>query len=375
MPVISMIPNLLHAEDLIQPPAETFSADFAQAWELIEGKDIELVAANNDIPSGYAESFGAVYFRNAKEIDKFFTSRVNSDFINFFNSHVAGKADWVGKRIIGNDAPSNFRAYWNAATSNTPVNLVEFISYMSVFINEIGGNLRSRTETFGNAQHPGISYLFDDVIITSPGGRKWRKASYNSRDWNDSLLVSLNNDFFLRGKASDRFYDALRYTSDPAWAGGAYPLMSFPTSSKPSDTGIILGGDFFKFRGRGLIQTTWRTNYRSLAERIISNPNASSATSKFAASWKGLSPNEICTSSSSADWDELFNDPDRVLLTEAVKLHAEAGNYLPLATTSSELNGRQLGSIVAMGNGIGGGQYGLNLKARVRQICIALGSP
>lgn len=356
------------------PPLEINSADFAQAWDLVSGSDATLVAADQDLPDGYAEGYGNVVFSKREEIDRFFINKTGDDFINFFNGKIAGKAFWAGKRIVGRDARSNFDAYWSNVVRREPITAMHFIAYMSVFINEIEGNLKSRTESYGAKGHPGIAYLFNTVAMTSANGRRWRKKSYNT---NKHMLELLNDDLFLSNRKALRYADLLAYTNDEVWKGDAYPRDRFPTSGDISETGIILEGDFFKFRGRGLIQTTWRANYKQLADYSIKNSSASAAVSKFFDAYRGLTPDQICTISTNEEWDNLFNDKDRTILTAAVQIHAKSGKYLPLSSKSSDLNGgaAQVGSLRKMGDGIGGRGYGANLKARVRQICMAMGEP
>lgn len=354
-------------------PFEVGEADFGHTWELVEGDPTILVAAGDDLPDGYAETFGNRLFNSLDELNAFFTDRTGTYFIEFFNAKVAGKGYWAGKKIQGSNVSQNFNAYWQSVIADGPLSLMQFIAYMSVFTNEINGNLRSRTESFGSQDHPGISYLYDIVTITSPGGRKWRKKSYNTGPGNYTVHQQLNEALFLRERQGLKFANELSNTTDQAWNGTAYPKDRFPTSGKIEDSGIIIEADFFKFRGRGLIQTTWRANYRELVKFILANPEASDIIRDYATRWQGLTADQACTVSSASDWDALFADPDAVLLKQAVKLHADSGKYLPLSKDSDALNGTARGSLIAMGNGIGGSGYGGNLKSRVRQICMAIG--
>lgn len=362
-----------NAEDAIAP-LELGAADFADAWEFIGGDETVLVAANQDLPSGYAEAFGSIVFSKLSDIDAFFQNQTQNDFINFFNTQVAGKAHWAGKKISGSGVRPNFEAYWTSVLAKGPITATHFLCYMSVFINEIEGNLKSRVEGYGSRGHPGIAYLFDTVAMKSANGRTWRKKSYNQ---NKSMFQLLNDALFLEGRQGLRFASELANTKDPVWGGDAYPADRFPTAGDLVTTGIILEGDFFKFRGRGLIQTTWRDNYKKLATHVLQNTNASAAVSEFTARHQGRSADQICTASTNQEWNELFADPDKVVLTAAVQIHAKGGKYLPLATEGSVLNADASvsGSIRAMGDRIGGRGYGGNLKARVRQICMAIGRP
>lgn len=353
-------------------PNEVGHADFAAAWDLTEPGTIALVGAAPDVPPGIAEKFAQTIFHNADEIDGYFIQQRQNKFITWFNSAVANKGNWIGKSCHGPNLHENFVNYWNAYLASSPRTLMEFIVYMSVFINECDGNLLGSTERFGNAQHKGISYLFDTVVIAGQNGRVWRKQSYNTGKGNMAAGVLFNDANFNLAHKEFALATALSKTQDKTWWGDIYPQQSMPTSADDGADGYILQCDFFKFRGRGLIQTTWRSNYRSLVDFVQRYEGESEVINRYKSFWKKTSLDLVCTTSTSSQWDEIFADPSRAILGAAVRLHARDGNYLPLGRNVDDINGILRGSIDFFGDRLGGTGYGRRLKARVVQICEAL---
>lgn len=353
-------------------PNELGRADFADAFRLERAGTFALVADVRDIPGEVVEGLADVRFASAGDIDGYFRDRRGSGFIPWFNRSVAGRSEWAGKSVAAADAPANFTAYWDRSLSDASVGLFDFLAYMSVFINECDGNLVSVSERYGSAEHPGLSYLFDGFRIQSANGREWSKKSYNLAPLNRTAGGLFRDALFDGAHGHLPPAASLRGTDDPVWDGTDYPKARMPTSADPRLTGYLQQADFFKFRGRGLIQTTWRANYRKLVDKVVRYTGDSEVLQGYARAWAGTDPDEACTRSTSADWDRLFSEPGKFLLCEAIRQHADDGRYFPLRANAYDLNGAGSGSLQLMGNRIGGIGYGLRLKARVRQLCLAL---
>ena len=106
------------------------------------------------------------------------------------------------------------------------LSLMEFLTYMSVFINECNGNLANQSERFGNIAHPGISYLFDSFEVKSANGHVWRKKSYNQ---NMSCFDLFHDQRFISAHSGLPLSDKLANTTDDVWRGASFPKDAYPT--------------------------------------------------------------------------------------------------------------------------------------------------
>jgi hypothetical protein len=352
------------------PPNELGFADFAGVWQTEPG--IQVVADVPDLPPGTAERFAGIRFASANDADSLFLQYGrNRKFINWFNDECAGKDYWSKRKITGSQ--SDYESFWDQFLGSKNLTLMQFLAYMAVFTNEVEGSLKNKSEGFGRKGHSGIAYLFDKVTLVDPASnRTWTKASYNTGKNNISAYSLFNDLEFNATQGNKPLAKELQKTTNKAWAGDNYSLLGYSTAADEKIIGYILAADFYKFRGRGLIQTTWRTNYNAIVQFVKDNPKASELVLRYSQAWAGRTNDKILTSSSDSDWDDLFNDPKKVVLCEAIKLHEEPSNYASLSN-GAKINGKTQGSLAFMGESIGGRGYGQRLKVRVRQMCLALG--
>jgi hypothetical protein len=179
------------ADNNANVPNELGYADFSGSWNLENGSGASLIADVPDVPQGIAEKYGKVRLNTASDFADIVAGRTGRTFISWFNSEVAGVGPWKNKAISGNDAKKNFTSFWNQFLRMRPLSFLECVTYMAVFINECRGNLKNVSESYGNIDHPGISYLFDTVVLTDKStNRTWRKASYNHT--NDKKISQLS---------------------------------------------------------------------------------------------------------------------------------------------------------------------------------------
>lgn len=318
-----------------------------------------------------------ITFSNADDIDNWFTKLKGQDFVSWFNANVAKQGFWgkSGSRAalaIANDSQAHqrFDSLWSNGTINAmfdtgSITLMQFLCLQSIMINETGGQLQPLTERVGNAGHPGIAYAFDKIPNL--------KRSYNTLAGNKTCFQLFNDKNYNTNFSSLPLAGQLKNTTNQLWNGEAYPA-GVSTSTNPLQTGYVLEADFFKFRGRGFIQTTGRANYKKLVDYVISYKGTCETIVTTKTKWQQLSSDAdlLATVSSNTDWDNLFQKGDCLVAGRAVNIHNMAsGNYLGkiAAATMANLNA----AILNMGLRISGSQaYASLFQNRVMQIVNAL---
>lgn len=318
----------------------------------------------NSISQEFLDSVSNLEFSNADDINSFFLDK-GAIYIDWFQANIAQKQEWKDLFIKNvTVAKTNFLQIWDNIPllfGDSTINLIQFLTLMSVIIHETGGEVAPVSEKFGNAQHKRIAYLFDAI----PG----LKSSYNKNPSNRTAFALFNDDVYISAHQELALSSTLANTTDQRWKGDVYP-SDFSTSPKLEDTGFILQADFFKFRGRGLIQTTLRANYIKLIDYVKSEDHDNEILNEFKSQWQDLSLDDAASVSTFADWDELFQNTDLIIACEAIHRHnVSSGDYLSLPLTATVLNGQGTGSIFRAGKKINGGNaYAQQLYRRVVQI-------
>jgi hypothetical protein len=158
-------------------------------------------------------------------------------FPDWFNTQVYGKPDFHSP-IDGDQFTTIFD---HVADLWAPeISVEQFVAFFCIFYNETGGSLKPIAELGGPR------YCFETHL---PGGGS--KRSYNTapnRLAGDQLVE--------RGVTLS---DAQRIAwNGKVWPGGDADLLAHAEEC-----------DFYKYRGRGLIQTTWRSTYLAQVDPLL----------------------------------------------------------------------------------------------------------
>ncbi|MCW2276522.1 hypothetical protein GJ654_20395 [Rhodoblastus acidophilus] len=363
-------------------PPELGLADFADVWEFV-GEDLPVAAfVPHPIPDTIVNSYNKnMHGVLGSQISDLFLDKFGRSFFSVYNEVARSAAGQSAKMRAFRDVAAQERLIrlWDSYFENNflpaglslglqqTVTFLEYLTYCIIFLHETGGTLSRGAERVNPDDpalgQPGISYLYDRF---RPRGSSWQKKSYNS-GLNRSCFDLFNSDLFLKHFSHLPNYDRVANTSDERWKGDRYPKSDFPVSPDPKVSGIILEADFYKFRGRGLIQTTWRSNYVDIINLILKS-DVEIGDGRIVKRWRsaGRSADDIATISTNAEWDELFIDNNFVTAVAAIKLHAWRGRYMPLSESTEVINSDKNGSILAVGKRLNGGdEYSKLVRERL----------
>lgn len=253
-------------------------------------------------------------------IIKEFTNNRYSDFVTWFNSEIYGKCP-LAKTQINKD---NFDKIWNEKFisilwnnyGTSGINFLEFVTIHCIIYNEIGGDYKGIREQMNDVNakdSPGVAYAFDTI---------GEKISYNSSPNlpASDLFANLN---YITAHESKKFGDDIPIRSLKEWSTnkpGKFPVSAFadvPQAVATTPT-FINEADFYKFSGRGLIKTRWRTAYKSIVEFVMSYSGSDAKIINYKSIWS-QSPYDgdienILNISSNSDWDDLFDNTNEIQL-------------------------------------------------------------
>ncbi|MEP7320013.1 MAG: hypothetical protein ABI921_14755, partial [Panacibacter sp.] len=231
-----------------------------------------------------------------------------------------------------------------------------------------GGSMLPLTERVGSSGHPGIAYAFDRIPKL--------KRSYNTLSGNKTCFTLFNDANYNNAFQNLPLGNQLKHTTNNVWAGEAYP-QSVAVATNPAVSGYVLEADFFKFRGRGYIQTTGRSNYIKIIDFVMGYQGSNSVVNDTKNSWAQRSNNSdvLATTSTNSEWDNLFQNSNTLIPAKSVAVHNIAsGNYLGNingANTTAATN-----SLRNMGKRISGSDaYADLFTNRVKQIIESLQQP
>jgi hypothetical protein len=309
-------------------------------------------------------------FSSSWDVDDFFKAATGQDFISWFRAKHAGKGEWgenegfhAGSIAASAAAREGFRSVCDSLPTvwDQPASLEEFLCLASVIINETA-SFTPVSEGIGREPHPGLSYAFDDFP-------EIRKVSYNKAP--NKLAGDLMRDpVFIQAHGHRAMGNQLAGTTNEVWNGKRYPLGQVSTSKDPAVTGFLQECDFYKFRGRGLIQTTWRSNYLTIIDFIKNSDHPNPVIQEFRQKWAGLDSNTAATMSSNDDWDRIFQQTENVIAMKAVRMHSDGSDkYFNVKSDTGTLLGTAAGSAFNVGFRVSGSsKYGGVFSRRVNQL-------
>jgi hypothetical protein len=244
------------------------------------------------------------------------------------------------------------------------VSAIEFCALTCITIREVGGILGARPEGGHSRFYPnvqGLAYFFDHldkVPATAPGRPSYPgKASYNTLSMNrrvDKLIGTTDYETAHGNRLVGGHPPSSDLRTMAAWSGSVWPV-SVSSEIDPEINGYLIQADFYKFRGRGVIQLTGRSWYAKLMQFLDQDPDTSPDVKAIVSAWQaGVEggPAEIAdsavTRSTDAEWTALFGDVG--VLAAAVRVHSDGSQrYLSLSHQAELLNGQDPGSLYAVG--------------------------
>lgn len=329
------------------------------------------------------DRLAAMELSNSAELEAYFASAGN--FTDWFNAVLGGQAPF--RRESGSamtmptaaSARARFAGFWDAlrfAYEVPRITIMDFAALVAIVLNETSGHFTGLVESSGRShggrsdargRHPGLAYFFDQIQLSPTR----RKASYNHAAGNRTAAALFDDPDFVRAHGS--LGGATRLANQGngfggVWSGHYYPQDQFSVDESDPETAFIREADFYKFRGRGIIQTTGRGNYLRLAEHVRLARSGDPAIQALTARWSSLSNEQACTVSTNADWEALFAVPE--MLAVAFSLHSGGRNsYRRMSTRADVLNAIPApgqngvpGSIYQMGRRISGSRtYGAGI--------------
>ena len=378
--------------------------EHAENFELLRDRICLVDASVRSIPALLAASLPVVTTAPASSFDQDVvdacTSRTIStssdlhdlfggSFFAWYNSSFRGDSETKTRFPCADTAlkRQHFDVFWDQIPTifgRPSISAIEFCSLMAINLQESNGSLAGNPEEVNpmHHSHPGLAYPFDAI----PG----LKQSYNHAP-NRTALSLFGDDTYINAHGTRPGIDRVKRGSkiDPRWGGEVWPA---DVTAEPIESvnGFIMQADFYKFRGRGIIQTTWRSDYKLLIEWLLSDEAATDLKLKSLADrWRAQSStlevskqiDAIATLSSNEDWDLAFDQP--LTLAKGVAIDSSSkGNYLQkLGRTASVLAGTRssVGSLLWFARHINAGDYPERvvpiMKALMRGVAATSPSP
>ena len=353
-------------------------------------------ADTGDLTQAEVDRLAAMRFRDSAAITAVFSRCGHTDFYDWYNAGLAHSAPFAarGATPVTPALRRNFATFWDqlaTAYDQPEISALEFATLMAIVINEGGGDFGPHVEAGGGENrdargpHSHLAYFFDAIAQRrSRSGRTIRaKRSYNTVGSNRRAGALFDDAQFVDAHGALAGANRLAHHGSEfggAWNGEQYPQGEFSVAEDLATNGFIMQADFYKFRGRGVIQTTGRESYLRFIRWIKAYGGSNAVLSDFKRRWSTMDEQTVATRSRNADWDQIYAQGET--LAKGLALHAQHHDYRPMSRTAADLlhvpanaGGHanplgELGSIYAMGRIISGSSgYGAGIY---RQRVLAL---
>ncbi len=294
---------------------------------------------------GFLQSVKNEKLKNSTDINAFIKKATNyNDFPTWFNTVMVGNGTFFNQKISSknwSDLWDNIISIeWGEKYGTGGINILEFLCINSIIYKEVGGKYMSKSEIINSINNaiPGIAYTYNKI--------NGKKATYNKHP-NKTASILFNDNNYIQANSNKLFSKDPRVlrSNNLSWVGGTFPVEIFANDKNQALRGdpetFINQADFYKFRGRGYIQSTWRTAYRDVTNFVLNYSGSDTLVNKYKGLWSNapynLNVEKILTTSSTEDWDELFTSFN--ICAASMKSHAiGAGDYqyIPDLTVSEQ---------------------------------------